>query len=555
MIGRAPRRRLPGGSVAGEGRTKEELLAAVRELEGRVAELEERAGRTARAEAELAAGKARLESILDTIPDIVYELDLAGRVLFANRPASEALGVPLDRVGSITMLEVLRAADAERAARAIARMLAGGPGLRDEPFELLTASGDVVPVEVNATRLAHLDGPPTVLGIARDVRERKRAEEERESLQEQLRFSQKMEAVGRLAGGVAHDFNNVLTGVLGYTALILCALGEDDPVAEDVREIAAAARRAASLTGQLLAFSRKQLVAPRVLALNDLVSSSARMLERLVGEDVRLGIDLDPALAPVLADPGQVDQVLVNLVVNSRDAMPNGGELTISTRNVEVGPRPAGLKPGAYVELAVEDSGHGMDRETLSRAFEPFFSTKPRGTGLGLSTVYGLVEGARGKVEIDSAPGSGTRIRVLLPATEGRPVEAPPQPAEALGGREAVLLVEDDAMVRRLARRLLAARGYAVIEASGGGDALLRWDEVGGEVDLLVTDVVMPAMSGKQLHERLLARRPGLRVLYMSGYTDEAVAQHGVLEPDTPFLHKPFTSESLAAAVRAALDR
>ncbi len=385
---------------------------------------------------------------------------------------------------------------------------------------------------------------------------------ERKRLEEQFRQSQKMEAVGRLAGGVAHDFNNLLTVITGYSEILLGRIPETEPLQPMVLEIQRAAERAAGLTRQLLAFSRKQILAPVDLDLNVVVADLEAMVRRLIGEDIALVTLRDPRLERVTADRGQIEQVLMNLVVNARDAMPQGGELTIETRNVTVEagqfPSDADLPPGPYAMLAVRDTGCGMDEETRARLFEPFFTTKEvgKGTGLGLATAYGIVKQSRGHIEVESAPGRGTTFTLYLPRTGG-PVP-PPETVSANGiprGTETVLLVEDEDAVRQLSRQLLELVGYHVLEARNGPEALQVCEQNGAKIDLVVTDVVMPHMSGRQLADQLSPRYPGLRVLYLSGYTDEAISHHGVLDREVDFLSKPFTLDGLARKVREVLDR
>ncbi len=380
---------------------------------------------------------------------------------------------------------------------------------------------------------------------------------------EQLRQAQKMEAIGRLAGGVAHDFNNILTAIIGYTDLIAERLDPTDLTARDVSEIRKAADRAAALTRQLLAFSRKQFLNPTVLDLNETASGLLQMLPRVIGEHIHTSVQLAGDLQRVKADASQMEQVLVNLVLNARDAMPMGGDLIIETANVDLTePRLRAenltLAPGTYVMLAVSDTGTGMDAATRARAFEPFFTTKPKGkgTGLGLATVYGIVEQSGGGISIDTAPGRGTSIRIYLPATkaaEQRQLPPPPR-LRSDGGTETLLLVEDNDSVRDLAAKALRKRGYVVHEARDAEDAI-EWAMTSGiKPQLLVTDVVMPGLSGPNLAARLLQQNPRLRVLYMSGYTDDATAVHGNFWGGVPLLQKPFTPNALAECVRIALD-
>jgi two-component system, cell cycle sensor histidine kinase and response regulator CckA len=397
----------------------------------------------------------------------------------------------------------------------------------------------------------------------RDITDRKRAEEERERLEEQLRVAQKMEAVGRLAGGIAHDFNNLLSVILSFTEFALEGVREGDPLRDDLLEVKNAGERAAALTRQLLAFGRKQVLQLVPLDLNEIARGVEKMLRRILGEDIDLVQALAPDLGVVRADPGQLEQVIMNLVINARDAMPQGGKLTIETSNaeldVEYTARHMGVKPGPYVLLAVSDTGCGLDPESQARLFEPFFTTKEKGkgTGLGLSTVYGIVKQSGGDVWAYSEPGKGTTFKIYLPrelldiaATTLKPS---PEPTRATG-TETILVVEDEEALRKVARRSLEAAGYTVLSAGDGEEALRIVAGHVGPLHLLLTDVVMPHMGGRLLAEELVRTRPDLRVLYMSGYTDDAVVRHGVLDSGTNFLAKPFTSTDLARKVREVLD-
>lgn len=403
---------------------------------------------------------------------------------------------------------------------------------------------------------------PAVRGALALAESRARAR----SLEAQLLLSQKMEAIGRLAGGVAHDFNNILTAIGGYADLLLADLPAQDRCRHDVEEIHQAAQRAAALTQQLLAFSRRQVMQPKVVDLNALVTDIERMLRRLIGEDILFATVLHPRVGNVRADPGKLEQVIVNLAVNARDAMPDGGRLTIETRNVELdesslAEHPS-VAPGRYVLLSVSDTGVGIDEETRAHIFEPFFTTKARGkgTGLGLATVYGIVNQTGGHIWPYSEPGRGTTMQVYLPRVDGPadPIEQPEAVApEALRGRETILLVEDEEPVRSVTRQLLERNGYTVFEAADGPTALGLVGGANGEVpfDLLLTDVVMPGMSGRELADHLKVSRPHLTVLFMSGYTDDAVVRHGMLERGLAYLEKPFRPPALLRKVRDALDR
>jgi len=384
---------------------------------------------------------------------------------------------------------------------------------------------------------------------------------ERAQLQDQFLQAQKMESVGRLAGGVAHDFNNLLTVINTSAELALAELKEDDPLREDLEEIQAAGVRAAGLTRQLLAFSRKQVLQPVVLNLSTTVAATEKMLRRLIGEDIDLTLALAENVGSVIADPGQIEQVIVNLAVNARDAMPTGGKLTIETGDVELDDvyanQHAGTHPGSYVMLAISDTGTGMDEATRARIFEPFFTTKEagRGTGLGLSTVYGIVKQSGGHIWVYSEIGAGTTFKIHLPrvAEAARDVHAVPAQAPARG-TETVLVVEDDMALRRAAGRILSSAGYTVLEAADGAEALQVLEGRAGPLHLLLTDVIMPGVSGREVAERLGALRPGLKVLFSSGYADDAILRHGVLDPSVNFIAKPYSAAALTRKVREVLD-
>lgn len=380
---------------------------------------------------------------------------------------------------------------------------------------------------------------------------------------EQMRQSQKMEAVGRLAGGIAHDFNNLLTVISGYSDLLLSRIETDSPNRKEIEEIRKAGKRASSLTGQLLAFSRKQMLLPKVIDLNTVVRETIAILRRLIGENIEVVTDLDRNLGPVKADPGQIEQVIMNLVVNARDAMPNGGTIFLETSNIFIEDTVANdddiVQPGNYVMLSVRDSGIGMDLETKSHIFEPFFTTKDtgKGTGLGLATVYGIIRQSEGHITVESTPGVGTLFKLFFPQAGEEVSEGTiPVPAEmAVHGTETILVVEDEEVVRKLVLSILRSAGYRVIEAATPADALqLNWDDP-LPIRLLLTDVVMPVMNGREMASRLTKIHPEMRVLFMSGYSDDIIAHHGVLTPATAFIEKPFTPENLKRKVREVLDK
>jgi PAS domain S-box-containing protein len=377
----------------------------------------------------------------------------------------------------------------------------------------------------------------------------------------QLRHSQKMEAVGRLAGSVAHDFNNLLSVILGYSSMLLSDLKPVDPIRGDIDMIRVAGEKAAALTRQLLAFSRQQVLAPRVLDLNEVVQGSEQMLRRLLGEDIELVMRYESSFSLVRVDPGQIDQVVMNLCLNARDAMLDGGKLTIETKDVVLDEAYVSehfdVTAGPYVMLAVSDTGVGMDQETQSRIFEPFFTTKGpgKGTGLGLSTVFGIVRQSNGHIWVYSEPGKGSSFKIYLPRAAGQEIDLEEFVVPmTLDGTETILLVEDQDEVRRVAQEILVRHGYHVIAAQNAGEALLGCERHPRTIHLLLTDVIMPQMSGRELAERLATIRPEMRVLYMSGYTDNAIVYHGILDSGLPYVQKPLVPESLARRVREVLD-
>jgi signal transduction histidine kinase len=398
--------------------------------------------------------------------------------------------------------------------------------------------------------------------LAAEIAERRKAEEALRKSEAQLRQSQKLEAIGRLAGGIAHDFNNLLSVILSYGEFALERIPEGDATRADLAEIRKAGERAAALTQQLLAFSRQQILEPQILDLNDVLRGVERMLARVLGEDVELRLSLDDRLGLVDADRGQIEQVVMNLVVNARDAMPDGGRLTLETSNADLSDAYAaehlGVAPGRYVMFAVSDTGVGMDKETQSRIFDPFFTTKARGkgTGLGLATVFGIVQQSRGSIWVYSEPGAGATFKVYLPRAE-RASRFPPAPATRAprGGTETILLVEDEEPVRLVAREILRRAGYRVLEARSAGEALEISRSHATAIDVLLTDVIMPAMNGRELAARIAAERPLIRALFMSGYTDDLIAHHGVLDPGVSFLQKPLRPDTLLQKVRDVLER
>ena len=497
----------------------------------------------------------RQAHIVDTISDavIVMGIEGDGRVVDWNPAAerifgytkAEMLGKPLRLVSAAENVAELERGLTEAFKRE-------GRWAGELPFVRKDGVHGVADVIVAVQRDAN-GRASSIISVSRDVTERKR-------LEAQLQQAQKMEAVGRLAGGIAHDFNNMLTAVKAYSEFLLEDLDQADARRTDVQEIAKAADRAASLTRQLLAFSRKQVLQPRPLDLNEVVEGMEKMLRRLIGEDVQIVTRLDSNLRLVEADPSQIEQVIMNLAVNARDAMPDGGTITIETRNEtleRVEPDWA-IAPGAYVALVITDTGIGMDAQIRAQIFEPFFNTKPvgKGTGLGLSTVYGIIKQSGGHVSVFSEPGRGSTFKVYLPhidTSEANPVLGPAM-SRLPRGSETIVLVDDDEGVRAVARRILQRAGYTVLSAPDGVEAIRLIDESGGDVHLLVTDIVMPGLGGRDLVTHVRDTYPELRVLFVSGYTEEGIRRHGVLGTESAFLEKPFTSERLAQKVREVLD-
>ena len=534
---------------AREPRGPAEADLALAEIAGHVAEI---AIERERSHEALARGNRVLEQVLDSLPIGVWVLEGDGRLVFGNPAARAIWGGAL--YGALDGLGEYRGWWADTgeplAARdwGAARAITKGETSLNEMVRIETFDGVEKTILSSAVPLRSLAGD--VIGaivLHQDITEQRKGEEALRRSEAHLRHAQKMEAVGQLAGGIAHDFNNLLTGILSYTDLVIEELRPGDPVVADLEQIRHAGQRAAALTRQLLAFSRRQVLQPHVLSLNTCVTEVDAMLRRLLGADVTLETELDPGLWDVLADPGQLEQVLVNLIVNARDALPNGGRVIVATANA-----------GTHVALTVSDTGVGMDLATQARIFDPFFTTKEpgKGTGLGLSTVYGIVEQSGGYVTVESAPAQGATFTIFLPRHIG-PVEDAPTGVERRSlpaGTETLLLVEDETAVRASTRRLLERQGYTVVEARHGADALRIFEERTRRIDLVLTDLVMPEMGGRELVDRLRALHPGVKVLYMSGYSERAVTVNGVMPPRTGFVEKPFTVEQLIRGTRELLD-
>ena len=494
--------------------------------------------------------------ISENAADMIAVVDSSGRRLYNSPAYARILGYSNEELASTSFFEQVHPDDRQVAEQAAKEATSGSEG-RTVQYRMRHKDGSWHVIESGASAILNAQKQVEKLVIVnRDVSERRQ-------LEEKFRQAQKMEAVGRLSGGVAHDFNNLLGVIIGYAEFLQEGLDPENTLRSSVDEILKAGKRAASLTRQLLAFSRQHVLDPKVLELNAVVSDMEKMLRRLIGEDIELSTVLGQDLGRLKADQGQLEQVVMNLVVNARDAMPQGGKLVIDTQNMIMDEAfirryPYPVQEGPYVCLTVTDSGIGMDAETKARAFEPFFTTKEKGkgTGLGLSTVYGVVKQSGGYVDIYSAPGAGTTFKIYLPRVdEAIKAESPAGTATSFTGNETILLAEDETSLRTLTRNTLELYGYKVLEAKDGVEALQVSDAYKGPIDLLLTDMVMPGMGGRALATELVRRRPEIRLAYMSGYTGQAVGSQGPVDPGSVFLLKPFSRELLTRKIREALDR
>ena len=494
-------------------------------------------------------------ALIRAIPDTVFVNRRNGEYLSIHAPDPALLVEPPDKVLHRKITDVLPDAVASRCLQAIAMAL--DTGQLQELTYALVVDGQERHFEA---RIAPC-GADTALSIVRDITARKRAEEDKDQLETELRQSQKMESIGRLAGGIAHDFNNIMTAVLGFGSMVLDQLGENDPLRHAVEQIVSAGERATNLTRQLLTFSRKQIVEIRILDPNAVIVEMNQLLRRALGEDIELITLLDDEAGCVRMDPGLLQQVIMNLAINARDAMARGGQLTIRTTRDTLDEKfcktHLNVQPGDYLQLSVRDNGAGMSREVLSHIFEPFFTTKPKGkgTGLGLATVYGIVNQCGGHIEISSELGAGTEIRIWLPRVVTTADTVPVELEEKLQkGTETILVVEDEEVVRDLSCRILRSLGYRVLEAANGKEALELVAKCNGRIDLVFTDVVMPQMGGPEMVENLLEMRPGIKVIYTSGFTESTIVERGVALGKVRLIQKPFTRELLAQRIRRTRD-
>jgi PAS domain S-box-containing protein len=504
------------------------------------------------------ASERKYRDLFETTNDGIFIADSSGKFIDVNGAACAQVGYGRDELLSLSLSDI-SALSGQALSQRFSDLAARGRSVYETTHR--RKDGTSVPIELSVSPIT-IDAKRVFLGVARDITDRKKSEAQHAHLERQLQQAVKMESIGILAGGVAHDFNNLLTVMSGNVSVALRSVGSDGQVGGCLREIADAVASATSLTRQLLAFSRKQVIEPKPTNLSDLVVAMHKMLGRLIGEDVHLQIRALSGLDLVLVDPGLIEQVVVNLVVNARDAMPNGGKLVIETANVEFDAayerdHPA-VKAGPYVMLAVSDTGAGMTEEVKARVFEPFFTTKPKGqgTGLGLATTYGAVKQSGGEIQVYSELGRGTTFRIYLPRTLLTPCETGSKPRTGVPtGTETILVVEDQDLVRRVALRILTDLGYKVLSARSGDEAVRIAAEEDGPIALLLTDVIMPDMNGRELATRLVEARKDLRVLFTSGYTENIIGQHGVLEPGTDFIAKPYRTDDLARKVRDVIDR
>jgi len=515
-----------------------------------------------RAEKLLKESEEKYRTILETMEEGLYENDLKGNFTFVNDAACRQTGYPANELIGMNYRILSSHETAQRLYEVFHRIFTAGEPEFLFTYEIIRKDGSVRTQQMNASLMRNSSG--NIIGfrnLARDVTELKRAEEEKIKLERQLVQAQKMESIGRLAGGVAHDFNNMLTVILGYVELIKSRLPQDNDFLRDMLEIEKAAIRSRDLTSQLLSFSRKQIIAPKHMDLNGLIAGAQKTLARLIGEDVDLRFYPGTDLWKIKFDPSQMEQILVNLAANARDAMPDGGKLTIETGNIHLNEDYCkihiGSRPGYYVMLGISDDGSGMEKETLQHIFEPFFTTKEtgQGTGLGLATVYGIVKQNDGFINPYSEPGRGTTFKIYIPRSmeEGEVLEDIQEPLP-VSGTGTVLLVEDDDMVRQITTEMLEAIGYKTLAMGNPLEVLSLFEKGDVSINLVITDVMMPKMNGNELRDRIEAIRPGIKVLFMSGYTPNVIIHQGVLKEGVHFIQKPFSLSEIARKVHDALD-
>ena len=519
-----------------------------------------------KAEKSLKESEENYRILFDNAPDLIVSFNSDGNFLDLNKKFEEESGYSREEMigKSIFTSGILAESSVNTSIPHFEEILGGKKWVMFE-VEGVTKDGSKIPYELRAVPIKKDGKIVAVQAILRNITERKQADQEKEKMKARLIQAQKMEAIGTLAGGVAHDFNNILTTIIGNAEFMLMDIDTDNPLTENIEEIKIAGERAAALTRQLLAFSRKQIVQPEILDLNKLLTGIEKMLVRLIGEDIEILMIQESALWKVEIDPGQMEQVIMNLAVNAKDAMPLGGKLTIETVNMDLDENyfdEHGIvekQPGSYVLLTVSDTGIGMDKGVQEYIFDPFYTTKEKdkGTGLGLSTSYGIVKQNNGFIWVYSEPGQGSTFKIYLPRVKRdiKTEEKEHPPVENLSGSETVLIVEDDNSLRKLVQKSLQPHGYRILVAENGEDALRISKEHEGTIDLIITDVVMPMMGGKETAERLQAIHPQVKVIYMSGYTDDAIVHHGVLAPGLNFLEKPFSPKGLAHKVREVLDK
>jgi len=535
----------------------------VRKLEQKMLQLEKEVQERRETEEILRESEEKYKSILDNIEDGYYEVDLSGNFVFFNNSMCKMLGYTRSELLGMNNRAYMDKENAKKVFQTFNRVFTTGESSRELDWTLITKQGTKCHIDTSASLIRDGDGNAIGFrGIARDVSERRTAEKEKALLTEQLQQAQKLESVGRLAGGVAHDFNNLLSIILGYGEIVLESLGRDHPHREPLEQIYQAGIRAKALTRQLLAFSRKQVLETKVCDIKTVVTGFEKLLSRLIGEDIQLNLSLTSNPLIVKADISQLEQVLMNLAVNARDAMPDGGTLTIETAIVEIDETYSEIKPGiptgSYAMIGVSDSGCGMDKETRKRIFEPFFTTKgdEKGTGLGLATSYGIIKQHGGDIWAYSEPNQGTIFKVYLPlcdevAASSETVSVPVN----LLGNETILVVEDNEMVRNLSKTILQNQGYTVLSAENGNDAFAVLENHDGPLDLLLTDVIMPGINGRDLFEKIAGRYPNVKVLFMSGYADDVITHRGMIDDGVAFIQKPFSVKGLAAKVRETIDK